>query len=248
MNISGVPAEKDDGLGSPMASGPSDSASAMSSSDEASPSPRLDGVVGGGRGGRKRFSSHSSAYSRSYESSVFSDNANGRGNSYAGHNRQWSSDQNGRPTTSGTSVAGSVTDEEYSDKPSAGLSRSYGHAGNGTGPWQYGQANGSQNHYTPADAPPVPVIDQLWKSPKETQLSGSGSTIRGGVVPESFVRAGAPTVSREANVNPDLANDDVEMADDDDVVQGSTATNGLAEHNQRYYHEVEDGMFGKMDE
>src|ERR1700753_1985586 len=71
-------AEGEVNINVPMAlSARSESVSGMSSCED-SPSPRLDGNMDGEANGSrtKRFSSNSSAYSRSYESSVFSD---GRG-------------------------------------------------------------------------------------------------------------------------------------------------------------------------
>jgi hypothetical protein len=221
-----------DSIDSPLAGPRSDSVSGMSSSED-SPSPRLDGATHMGGAGmdlepsgmRKRFSSNSSAYSRSYESSVFSD---GRDH---GHHRQWSSDHIGRPTTSGTSVAGSLTDDELAEQTAAAslLSCSYGTA-----------ASGNAYAFDIPPVPPVPARFQATKdlsgTPNENQLSGSGSTIRGGshgvASYDSYVRGDGRNI------------DDVEMMDHDDeaVHISSHATTA------HYYHDEEEGMFGRMDE
>ena len=91
------------------ASGSSDLREELSST-ETTPPPQLDDHAVGsyphshfGTRSIKRYSANSSAYSQSYQSTVFSDNGNG-------HFRQWSNVSD-RPTTSGTSVAGSYHDD-----------------------------------------------------------------------------------------------------------------------------------------
>jgi len=84
--------------------------------------------------------------------------------------------------------------------------------------------------------PPVPARFQVKKSatPTDNQLSGSGSTIRGGtVVPasyDSYVRG------------EQVGAEDVEMEDEDD-----SPFHGSANSHAQHYEE-EEGMFGRMDE
>jgi hypothetical protein len=196
---------------------------------EESPSPRPEGDVTESDGPQtKRLSSNSSTYSRSYESSVFSD---GRG--LASHRRQWSSDANGRPTTSGTSVTSSLTDDELEQTAATLLSCSYGRR-----PSVLMQPVFGQDHAM-SDVPPVPPVParfQLKESATLTdnQLSGSGSTIRGGtVLPASY----------DSNVRGErFGTEDVEMEDEDDT-QSHVMTHGPTRHLEEDY-----GIFGRMDE
>ena len=160
----------------------------VSSPDASASDPQSDGVsstgnspppqgedfhpqgISSGRLESKRFSSNSSLYSHSYQSSILSEN-NGR--SYIVHSRQLSSDN--RPTTSGTSVT-SYTDDDREEMSAAFnlLSCSYGTPR--TGPVVITQ-----------DVPPVPPLPAKYLGRSVDQLSGS--TITG--VPNaqsSFVR------------------------------------------------------------
>ncbi|EON63442.1 hypothetical protein W97_02670 [Coniosporium apollinis CBS 100218] len=138
---------------SPAASGSSDLHEDDSSSNDTTPPPQADEHVFGSYSARhsqygqsKRFSTQSSVLSQSHRSSnsVFSDSApNGH---YMSHYRQWSND--GRPTTSATSVTGShYDDEEQADLAAAVglLSCSYGTPKSGP-------------VTLPADVPPVPPL------------------------------------------------------------------------------------------
>ena len=141
---------------SPPASGSSDLREELSST-ETTPPPQLDDHAVGsyphshfGTRSIKRYSTNSSAYSQSYQSTVFSENGNAHG-----HFRQWSNVSD-RPTTSGTSVAGSYhedTTNDHADLAAAVglLSCSYGTPK--TGPVAL-----------PPDAPPVPPLPADRKS------------------------------------------------------------------------------------
>ncbi|KAF2805063.1 uncharacterized protein BDZ99DRAFT_511180 [Mytilinidion resinicola] len=130
MNQEGESGNSDHSSASPAASGSSDLRDDELSSTDTTPPPQPDEVIGSystsrsNSGRSKRFSATSSAYSQSYQStSAFSD----VGQNHSSHYRQWSND--GRPTTSGTSVAGSnYDDEDQADLAAAVglLSCSYG--------------------------------------------------------------------------------------------------------------------------
>jgi hypothetical protein len=87
------------------------------------------------------------------------------------HYRQWSND--GRPTTSGTSVNGGDESQEHADLAAAVglLSCSYGTPK--TGPVML-----------PADVPPVPPLPSQFLGQKADHLSGSTMAFSG--VPRSF--------------------------------------------------------------
>ncbi|KAF2198182.1 hypothetical protein GQ43DRAFT_172251 [Delitschia confertaspora ATCC 74209] len=160
---------------SPAASGSSDPRDDELSSTDTTPPPQLEDHVGSYRPpfahrSSKRYSANSSAYSQSYQSTVFSDHGHG-------HYRQWSNVSDGRPTTSGTSVAGSYVDEENDQADLAAavglLSCSYGTPK--TGPMAL-----------PPDVPPVPPLPaKFLPFNKPDSLSGTAtisaqqSSIRG---------------------------------------------------------------------
>lgn len=136
----------------------------------------------------KRISANSSVYSQSYQSSVFSESAPLSSRPYISHYRQWSSDN--RPTTSGTSVAGSYTDEDQADLAAAVglLSCSYGTPKSGP-------------IMLPADVPPVP--------PLPAQFAGHRAEVSSGI------NIDAPGQSRGYNSFVRRTRD-VEMEEDDD--------------------------------
>ncbi|KAJ9668226.1 hypothetical protein H2201_001656 [Coniosporium apollinis] len=138
---------------SPAASGSSDLHEDDSSSNDTTPPPQADDHTFGSYSARhsqygqsKRFSTQSSVLSRSHRSSnsVFSDSApNGH---YMSHYRQWSND--GRPTTSATSVTGS----HYDDEEQADLAAAVGLLSCSYGTPKSGPVS------LPADVPPVPPL------------------------------------------------------------------------------------------
>jgi len=170
MNQDG-PATDSDNSSSPAASGSSDPHDSEMSSVETTPPPQLDDASSGFHsatrsefGSSKRFSTNSSAYSHSYQSSIFSESApNSR--PYMSHYRQWSND--GRPTTSGTSVNGG-DDQDHADLAAAVglLSCSYGTPKSGP-------------VMLPADVPPVPPLPSQFLGQKADHLSGSTMTFPG---------------------------------------------------------------------
>jgi hypothetical protein len=163
MNVDG-PSTDSDNSPSPAASGSSDPQDSEMSSAETTPPPQLDDVSSGFHsatrsefGSTKRYSNNSSAYSHSYQSSVFSESApNSR--PYMSHYRQWSTD--GRPTTSGTSVNGD--DQDQADLAAAVglLSCSFG-------------TPKTNPVMLPADVPPVPPLPSRFLGHKADYLSGA---------------------------------------------------------------------------
>ncbi|KIW06288.1 hypothetical protein, variant [Verruconis gallopava] len=155
----------DSDASSPAASGSSDPQDSEMSSIETTPPPQLDdaGFSSAARTefNSKRYSTNSSAYSQSYQSSVFSESAPS-GRPYMSHHRQYSTD--GRPTTSGTSVNGG-DDFEHADLTAAVglLSCSYGTPKSGP-------------VMLPPDAPPVPPLPSRFLGSKADHLSPSTLT------------------------------------------------------------------------
>jgi hypothetical protein len=203
---------------SPAASGSSDLHSDGISSSETSPPPQPEEPAELME--RKRFSSNSSVYSQSYQSSIFSE-AGGANSSrpYMSHYRQWSSSDTARPTTSGTSVTDSYVDsEEHTDLASALYQLSC----------SYGGTPKSGAVMLPADAPPVPPLPAQFLGQKADHLSGS--TIRGH---ESYVR-------ERRNMGADA---DVDMMDEEEEEEDYQAHTRGGAHSDE-----EEGMFGKMEE
>jgi hypothetical protein len=171
MNVDGSAIDSD--ASSPAASGSSDPQDSEMSSAETTPPPHLDDTHYGSTRSpleSKRFSTNSSAYSQSYQSSLFSESVpNSR--PYMSHYRQWSND--GRPTTSGTSINGGDESQEHADLAAAVglLSCSYGTPK--TGPVML-----------PADVPPVPPLPSQFLGQKADHLSGTSLAFSG--VPRSF--------------------------------------------------------------
>lgn len=201
-------------------SSPEGSGSSDVSSSETSPPPQPDELPHSGtRADSKRFSSNSSVYSQSYQSSIFSETGGAHSSRpYMSHYRQWSASDAARPTTSGTSVTESYVDsDDHADLAGALnlLSCSYGNGTPKTGPVML-----------PADAPPVPPLPAQFLGQKADHLSGS--TIRGY---DSYVR-GHRDMGADA---------DVDMMDEDDEDRGHG-------HGGTRSDEEEEGMFGKMEE
>ena len=170
VSMTGDSAIESDNTPSPAASGSSDPQDSEMSSIETTPPPQLDDVAfspsARAEYGSKRFSTNSSAYSHSYQSSVFSESApNGR------HYMSYSANNDGRPTTSGTSVNGG-DDNEHADLTAAVglLSCSFGTPKSGA-------------VMLPADVPPVPPLPSRFLGSKADHLSGSTLTYN---APQSY--------------------------------------------------------------
>ncbi|QDS73838.1 hypothetical protein FKW77_006548 [Venturia effusa] len=175
MNVDGSAIDSD--ASSPAASGSSDPQDSEMSSAETTPPPQLDEAhyaTARSPLESKRFSSNSSAFSQSYQSSVFSESMpNSR--PYMSHYRQWSSD--GRPTTSGTSVNGGDESQEHADLAAAVglLSCSYGTPKTGPVLLQ-------------GDVPPVPPLPSKFLGHKSNYLSGAFAGVPEGTESISYVR------------------------------------------------------------
>lgn len=141
MNADGTPANDSD-ASSPAASGSSDLREDDPSSTETSPPPQSEHAYRDPNA--KRYSTSSSAYSRSYQS-AFSESAPST-SGFGNHYRQWSSSSN-RPGTANTSIAESYPEEDPADLAAAVglLSCSYG-------------TPSSVPTGLPADVPPVPPL------------------------------------------------------------------------------------------
>lgn len=164
---------------SPAASGSSDLQDSEMSSVETSPPPQLEEPGSGFHSATrsefdtKRFSTNSSAYSRSYQSSVFSESApNSR--AYMSHYRQWSTD--GRPTTSGTSINGG-DEQEHADLAAAVglLSCSFGTPKSGP-------------VMLSPDVPPVPPLPAQFLGHKADHLSGTALNFNAQPSYSSYIR------------------------------------------------------------
>lgn len=173
MNVDGSAIDSD--ASSPAASGSSDPQDSEMSSAETTPPPQLDDAHYASTRSpleSKRFSSNSSAFSQSYQSSVFSESMpNSR--PYMSHYRQWSND--GRPTTSGTSVNGGDESQEHADLAAAVglLSCSYGTPKTGPVLLQ-------------GDIPPVPPLPTRFMGQRVNNLSGAFSGVPEGVEGTSY--------------------------------------------------------------
>ncbi|KAL5393694.1 hypothetical protein PMIN06_005106 [Paraphaeosphaeria minitans] len=204
---------------SPPASGTSDLHDDLSSTDT-TPPPQLDDHAVGSfprnhyaSRSLKRYSANSSAYSQSYQSTVFSDNGQN------GHYRHWSNVSD-RPTTSGTSVAGSYRDDENDQADLAAavglLSCSYGTPKSGP-------------VALPPDVPPVPPL------PAKFLDYGNGMT-----VPGTHTVTAQQSSMRGHRYHHDK---DVEMDEEseDDFRQSNSRSRGRAD-------EDDDAFFGRMEE
>ncbi|KAF2824972.1 hypothetical protein CC86DRAFT_49216 [Ophiobolus disseminans] len=223
MNKESDAGDSDRSSASPPASGSSDLRDEVSST-ETTPPPQLDDhAVGsyphshfGGHRSIKRYSGNSSAYSHSYQSTVFSDHGNGH------HYRQWSNVSD-RPTTSGTSVAGSYHDDgnDQADLAAAVglLSCSYGTPKSGP-------------VALPADVPPVPPLPAKFM---EFNRSLSGSTTV--TVQQSSMR----NSYRYHSEAKDVDMDDDHFADEEDYRHSNSRSRGRID-------EEEEAFFGRMEE
>ncbi|KAF2637268.1 hypothetical protein P280DRAFT_113694 [Massarina eburnea CBS 473.64] len=206
---------------SPPASG-SDLRDELSSTDTTPPPQIDDHAVGSfprshfGSRSSKRYSGNSSAYSQSYQSTVFSDGG------HSGHYRQWSNVSD-RPTTSGTSVAGSYQEEnDQADLAAAVglLSCSYGTPKSGP-------------VALPPDVPPVPPLPAKFMDFNNVH-SLSGGTI---TAQQSSLRGS----SFNYHESKDVDMDDESFADEDDFRRGSSQSRGRID-------EDEVAFFGRMEE
>jgi hypothetical protein len=207
---------------SPPASGSSDLREELSSTETTPPPQMDDHAVGSyphshfGTRSIKRYSTNSSAYSQSYQSTVFSDNGNG-------HFRQWSNVSD-RPTTSGTSVAGSYHDDgnDHADLAAAVglLSCSYGTPKSGP-------------VALPPDVPPVPPLPAKFLDFHARTLSGN--TI---VTPQ---QSSMRNSYRHHSQGEDVDMDDDHFADEEDYRYSNSRSRGRID-------EDDEGIFGRMEE
>lgn len=208
---------------SPPASGSSDLRDDLSSTDT-TPPPQLDDHAVGSfprapyaTHSAKRYSANSSAYSQSYQSTVFSDNG------HNGHYRHWSNVSD-RPTTSGTSVAGSYRDDENDQADLAAavglLSCSYGTPKSGP-------------VALPPDVPPVPPLPAKFLE-YGSSLSISGRTTV--MAQQSSLRG-----DHRYDHDKDVDMDEESLADEDDYRQSNSRSRGRAD-------EDDDAFFGRMEE
>ena len=214
--------DSDSSSPSPPASG-SDPRDGLSSTDTTPPPQMDDHALGSlprthyGTHSSKRYSANSSAYSQSYQSAVFSDNG------HSGHYRQWSNVSD-RPTTSGTSVAGSYQDEnDQADLAAAVglLSCSYGTPKSGPA--------------LPPDVPPVPPLPAKFLDFNVVPSLSGSTTV---TAQQSSLRDSAYPYHRESK---DVDMDDESFADEDDFRRVNSASRGRVE-------EDDDAFFGRMEE
>jgi hypothetical protein len=220
MNQDGT--ESDHSSLSPPASGSSDLRDELSSTDT-TPPPQLDDQAVGsfprsqsGNKSSKRYSANSSAYSHSYQSTVFSD---------TGHYRQWSNVSD-RPTTSGTSIAGSYHEDENDQADLAAavglLSCSYGTPKSGPA-------------ILPPDVPPVPPLPAKFLD-FNSSFSLSGTTT---VAAQQSSLRGNNYYDRREHKDVDM---DIESSvDDDDFQRSNSQSRGRID-------EDDDAFFGRMEE
>ncbi|KAL5115401.1 hypothetical protein ACEQ8H_006701 [Pleosporales sp. CAS-2024a] len=225
MNKESDAGDSDHSSLSPPASGSSDVRDGLSSTETTPPPQIEDHAVGSfphsqfGPRSLKRYSGNSSAYSHSYQSTVFSDNGNGH------HYRQWSN-LSDRPTTSGTSVAGSYHDDanDHADLAAAVglLSCSYGTPKSGP-------------VGLPADVPPVPPLPAKFLDFSQACQSLSGNTT---VTP---LQSSMRNSYRCHSETKDVDMDDDHFADEEDYRQSNSRSRGRID-------EDEDAFFGRMEE
>ncbi|KAF2854044.1 hypothetical protein T440DRAFT_486676 [Plenodomus tracheiphilus IPT5] len=220
--------ESDDGgsdRSSPPASGSSDLREEPSSTETTPPPQMDDHAVGSyphshfGQHSIKRYSTNSSAYSQSYQSAVFSDNGAG-----GGHYRHWSNVSD-RPTTSGTSVAGSYHDDgnDHADLAAAvGLLSC-----------SYGTPKSGPQALSP-DIPPVPPLPAKFLDFKHGQTLSGSTTVQ---AQQSSVR----NTYRYHNDSKDVDMDDDHFADEEDYRHSNSRSRGRVE-------EDDDAFFGRMEE
>ncbi|KAH9859797.1 hypothetical protein IAQ61_011579 [Plenodomus lingam] len=223
--------ESDDGgsdRSSPPASGSSDVREEPSSTETTPPPQMDDHAVGSyphshfGQRSIKRYSTNSSAYSQSYQSTVFSENGAGLG--AGGHFRHWSNVSD-RPTTSGTSVAGSYHDDgtDHADLAAAVglLSCSYGTPKMGPQTLSPG-------------IPPVPPLPAKFLDFQHGQSLSGSTTVQ---PQQSSVR----NSYRYHSENKDVDMDDDHFADEEDYRHSNSRSRGRVD-------EDDDAFFGGMEE
>lgn len=226
MNQEPDSSHSDHSSASPPASG-SDVREDLSSTDTTPPPQIDDHAVGSyqrphfGHRSSKRYSTNSSsAYSQSYQSTLFSDNGHG------GHYRQWSNVSD-RPTTSGTSVAGSYQDEENDQADLAAavglLSCSYGTPK--TGPMSL-----------PPDVPPVPPLPAKFMGFNNPDSISGTTTV---TAQQSSIRGSSYQHHRHVSKDVDMY--DESFADDDEYRRNHSGSRGRADDD-------DDGVFGRMEE
>jgi hypothetical protein len=212
-----------DNSNSPPASG-SDLRDDLSSAETTPPPHMDDHPVGSfhshfGHRSIKRYSANSSAYSQSYQSAVFSDNGTNNPNN---HYRHWSNVSD-RPTTSGTSVAGSYPDDGNTDQDMAAavglLSCSYGTPKSGP-------------VALPPDVPPVPPLPAKFMDFNTRTLSGNTM-----VTPQQSSMRN----SYRFHETKDVDMDDDHFADEEDYRQSNSRSRGRPD-------EDDDAFFGRMEE
>lgn len=228
MNLEGESTrDSDHSSMSPPASGSPDLREDLSSNDTTPPPQLDDHAVGsyqrshfGANPSSKRYSTNSSsAYSHSYQSAVFSDH--GR----SGHYRQWSNVSD-RPTTSGTSVAGSYQEDENDQADLAAavglLSCSYG-------------TPKSSPFALPPDVPPVPPLPARYLDFSNSRgLSGATNV----TAQQSSVRGNSYGYHHQSK---DVEMDEESFGDDDDFRHSNSRSRGRID-------EDDDAFFGRMEE
>jgi hypothetical protein len=217
--------DSDSSSPSPPASG-SDLRDELSSTDTTPPPQMDDHAVGSlprshfGSRSSKRYSANSSAYSQSYQSTVFSDNG------HSGHYRQWSNVSD-RPTTSGTSVAGSYQDyQEENDQADLAaavglLSCSYGTPKSGA----FG---------LPPDVPPVPPLPAKFLDYNNAHSLSSSTTV---TAQQSSMRGSNYRYRHESN---DVDMDDESFADEDEFRQGNSQSRGRIDDDVAFFGTMEE--------
>jgi hypothetical protein len=211
---------------SPPASGSSDLRDELSSTNTTPPPQIEDHAVGsyprshfGGRSS-KRYSANSSSFSQSYQSAIFSDNG------HSGHYRQWSNVSD-RPTTSGTSVAGSYHEDENDQADLAAavglLSCSYGTPKSGP-------------ISLPPDVPPVPPLPAKFLGLNNPDSLSGSTTV---TAQQSSIRGSSYGYRHHDSKDVDM--DDDSSADDDEYRHSHSRSRGRVDDD-------DDGIFGRMEE
>ncbi|TID24271.1 uncharacterized protein E2P81_ATG02574 [Venturia nashicola] len=218
MNVDGSAIDSD--ASSPAASGSSDPQDSEMSSAETTPPPQAvdEAHYATPRSPleSKRISSNSSAFSQSYQSSVFSESMPNH-RPYMSHYRQWSND--GRPTTSGTSVNGGDESREHADLAAAVglLSCSFG-------------TPKTVPVMLQGDIPPVPPVPTEFQGPRANYRPGAFSG-----VPEIISANGTCHVHGSKEVDME------EESEEDDSDHEHRSSRARSD-------EDDEGMFGSMEE
>lgn len=227
MNQDPEPArDSDHSSVSPPASGSSDLRDESSSADTTPPPQMDDHPVGSysrshfGHRSTKRYSANSSsAYSRSYQSAIFSDNG------HAGHYRQWSNVSD-RPTTSGTSVAGSYEDENDQADLAAAV---------GLLSCSYGTPKSGPVTLHP-DIPPVPPLPAKFLGFNNPDTLSGSTTV---TAQQSSIRGSYSYNHHHESKDVDM--DDESFADEEEFRHSNSRSRGRVDDD-------DDGVFGRMEE